>query len=65
MDGTLTGASTLGQSEPSSNGHKENDIIIPIAPELESHQQMQFSVIYRILLGVGSYPFIEHVVGVF
>ena len=50
IDGTLTGSSTPGQSEPDSIGNEEV-FRIPGTPGMEPHYQMQFNVISRTLNG--------------
>ena len=42
MDESLTGTATLGQIRLVSNSHER---VLPRSPELDSHHQMQFSVI--------------------
>ena len=46
---TLTGITTLGESEPGSNGHKGYSKS-PKAPGVESHDQKQFSLILKTLV---------------
>ena len=44
IDGTLTGITTQGQSEPGSNSN-EGYSDVPRFPEVEPHHQIQFRVI--------------------
>ena len=49
VDVTLIGMTSLDQSEPGVMPMKENSTFLK-APGLESHHQMQFSVIYMTLV---------------
>ena len=54
FDRIITGSFTPGQSEPGSNSNEGDDFTFTSVPELETHQQRQFSVILRTYQSVGS-----------